>query len=178
MELHGTVQSRELTSHPMFSRVHCMTKTIRSIDPSSPRFRRTWLLMAVLSVAACSDSTGPVFTLWEGDLQPLPTSTLEGSVAAASQFGRTEASIELRQAEAGATYGWRIESGSCQAPGEIQAGPAVYPPMTADEAGTASEDAVIGVVFKSNSRIIARVFRTLGAGGEEILACGEFREIG
>jgi len=152
-----------------------MIKTRRYERPKSFRTGSSLYLAASLFVAACSDGTSPVFTLWEGTLQPIPPSTIEGSTAAVSQFGRTEASIEIRQAEAGVTYGWRIDSGDCQAPGEVQAGLAVYPPLTADEAGTASEEAVIGVVFQSNSRIAARVYRSLEGGGEEILACGEYQ---
>jgi hypothetical protein len=134
------------------------------------------LVWSTLLLGACSSATEPTVTLWEGTLSPTVAGGITGTVAAVSQFGRTQVSVEIRQAEAGSSYGWRIESGSCQAPGQIQGGTAVYPPLEPGEAGTASENAVIGRVFKSGSLLIARVYQTLQGGGEEVLACGSLQE--
>lgn len=129
-----------------------------------------------LSLMACSSSTGPTVTLWEGSLNPIPPSQVTGNLAAISQFGGTEASIGMREGESGITYAWRIVSGTCQAPGEVQGHPSQYPPLYPDESGEASEDVRLAGKFKTGSRFATRVFRTLEGGELELVACGELHE--
>ena len=84
--------------------------------------------------------------------------------------------MEIRQGVTGVLYGWRISSGTCQTEGTIQGGNAAYPLLQADESGVASEAAILSAVFRSKDPYAARVYRTLGSGGEEILACGVLEE--
>lgn len=115
---------------------------------------------------------------WEGDLVPVLPATVGGQVAAVSQFGRTEASIQITDAEPNRTYSWRIDSGTCQGTGTVQGGPAAYPPLTAGGSGTGSANAVLAGVFKPNQQFAARVLRADGAGAGEVVACGDLQETG
>jgi hypothetical protein len=136
------------------------------------------LLLCLPILAACGSSTEPVLTIWEGDLEPVLPATVGGMVAAVSQFGRTEASIQITDAEAGHTYFWRIDSGTCQGAGETQGGVAAYPPLTPGQAGMASTDAVLSTVFKPDRDFAARVYLSGGGGGEQVVACGPLRQTG
>jgi hypothetical protein len=86
-----------------------------------------------------------------------------------TQFGRTEASIQIEEAEPEVTYGWRIDSGTCQEMGELQGGAATYSPMIPGPGGTATADAVLAEVFRAKDTYAARVF--LEESGE-VVACG------
>ena len=127
--------------------------------------------------ASCSSSTGPLLTLWEGNLSPLPPSHLSGQVAAITQFGRTEVSIDIRMAEPGTVYTWRVESGTCQGEGVIQDGPAVYPDLMPGEGGTDSEQVFLSSLFKPGSQLAVKVFDSVGGSGGEMVSCGELVEI-
>jgi hypothetical protein len=133
-----------------------------------------WIIVPLL--ALCSTPTDTVPVTWEADLAPVAPSSVNGAAAAVTQFGRTQASIEIEQAEPGVTYGWRIEAGTCQTPGVIQGGVAVYEPLVAGEAGRATAEAGISVEFRSGSSFAVRVFRPAGGGGETIVACGSLVE--
>ena len=137
---------------------------------------RSLMGLFALFFLACSSSTEPAVTLWEATLSPVLPGGLTGQVAAVTQFGRTEASIEIHQAETGQTYGWRIQSGTCQSAGVLQGGAAVYPILTPDEAGNAGADVILSAVFRRRSTFAARVYQDLPGGGEEILACGDLVE--
>jgi hypothetical protein len=147
------------------------------LKDNSPR-RTPWAPFLLLLLAGCSSPADPVATLWEGVLDPVPPGGVAGSAAAVAQFGRTLASVEIRQALAETTYRWRIESGTCSSPGQVQGGLAIYPPLTASLAGTASMDAVVPGVLRSGSRYIVRVAREASAGDEVVVACGELVERG
>jgi hypothetical protein len=137
-----------------------------------------WILFSLSFLTACGSSTEPVLTIWEGDLEPVPPATVGGLVAAVSQFGRTEASIRVTDAEPGETYLWRIDSGTCQEAGETQGGVAAYPPLTPGQSGTASTDAVLASVFRADRDFAARVFLAGGAGEDRVVACGPLRQTG
>lgn len=144
------------------------------------RLPRCWVgaLIPALLVAGCTSGTEPSATLWEATLAPVPPANVTGSAAAVAQFGRTLASVEIRLAEPGVTYGWRVEAGTCQAPGQIQGGSAIYPPLIADQTGVAPADAVVPGVLKSGSLYVVRVLREPGGPGEQAVACGELVETG
>lgn len=133
--------------------------------------RRTAPLGLALLLMACSSPTAPETSLWEGDLAPVVPSTVSGVVAAVSQFGRTVTSIELRQGQAGSTYTWRIDSGTCAEPGQIQGGNALYPQMVAGEAGTASADASLPGHFVTSVQYAARIIDE----SDVVVACGPLR---
>ena len=136
-----------------------------------------WALVGLAPLwAACGDSTGPVSTLWEGNLTPVPPSQVSGQVAAVTQFGRTEVSIQIRFADPGSTHNWRVESGNCQADGTIQGGLAVYPPLTAGEGGSNSQTAILSSQFKSGSQLAVKVFNSVEGGSGEMVSCGELVE--
>jgi hypothetical protein len=145
---------------------------------ANPPRRPRWAPLVLLLLAGCSSPAEPVATLWEGVLDPVPPGGVAGSAAAVAQFGRTLASVEIRQAPGGTTYRWRIESGTCASPGQVQGGLAIYPPLTTSQTGTASADAVVPGVLRRGSRHIVRVAREAPAGGEVVVACGELVERG
>ncbi|MFV2007668.1 MAG: hypothetical protein ACC667_09485 [Longimicrobiales bacterium] len=129
-------------------------------------------------LSGCSSLTEPLFTRWAGDLEPILPSAVSGQVAAISQFGSTQASIQIERGEAGVSYRWHIESGDCQGNGQIQGGVAVYPQLVPNEVGTAGSEATLSAVFESNSVFVARVFRSLEGGSEKVVACADLREVG
>jgi hypothetical protein len=152
-----------------------------TVYSTRPLPRRWWpmgpILGGILLVVACSSPTKVGVAKWEGTLVPTPPSTLTGQIAAVSQFGRTEISVLLEDAEAGTTYGWRVNSGDCQGDGSIQGGAAQYPYMVAGEGGTVSAQAVIARIFKPDEEYAARVFLPNDGEPEEVLACGELHAV-
>ena len=146
-----------------------------------PRTRRhpPWIfrLFGLLPlVGGCSSAVEPLLTRWEGDLVPILPSTVSGLVAAVTHFGRTDISILIERGEAGLTYGWRVESGTCEGSGAIQGGRAVYPDLVASEAGTAGGETSIAALFKADFQLAARVVRSVD-GAEQVVACGDLQLI-
>jgi hypothetical protein len=135
------------------------------------------ILSGVLLMVACSSPTKVRVTKWEGTLVPTPPSMLTGQVAAVSQFGRTEISILLEDAEAGTSYGWRVESGDCQEDGLIQGGLAQYPFLVPAEGGTGSAHTAIPGMFDPDGEYAARVFLPGDGGAEQVLACAELHPV-
>jgi hypothetical protein len=143
-------------------------------DQTIPGFLRIFpAMLALLFTAgiyiACSSSTAPIFTQWEGDLSPIPPATVSGRAAAVTQFGRTQLSIQIQEAETDVIHGWRVDSGTCETPGEIQGGDAAYPPLVPGAGGTASSEAILPVEFRASGQFSVRVFLEVS---EETVACG------
>jgi hypothetical protein len=132
-------------------------------------------MFLLLFLPGCEDSTGPITTLWQGTLSPVPPSQVSGETAAVTQFGRTEVSIEIRRAEPDVVYSWSVEEGECQSDGVIQGGPTLYPPLTPSEAGQAFSIAVFPSLFKSGSQLSVKVFSTEGA-SERLASWGKLSE--
>ena len=135
------------------------------------------LLVFPLLLGGCSSITAPVLTSWEGTLAPIIPHTLGGRVAALTQFGRTQASIQIEEGEPEVSYGWRIEAGTCQEAGVVQGGAAAYPPLVPSQGGTAAAETTLSEIFKSGGQFAVKVFLSSGGGGEEIVACGELTQI-
>ncbi|HSG47269.1 MAG TPA: hypothetical protein VLA43_05550 [Longimicrobiales bacterium] len=141
-----------------------------------PRFLYA-VLPALLLASGCSSVTEPEVTLWEGNVTAVAPATVTGVVAAVSQFGRTQISIQIRQAEDGGNYAWRVETGSCQNPGTLQGGAALYPLLVVTgPALTADADATIPGQFSSGGAYIARVIQLGEVGAETVVACGSLLE--
>ena len=140
--------------------------------------RRVGRILAwVVLVAACGGPTEPRLTKWEGSLVAVPPSAITGQVAAVSQFGRTEISLLLEDAEVGTPHGWRVDSGDCQENGLIQGGSAQYPLLVPAEGGTGSAHTAVPGMFDPDGEYAARVFVTGEGGSEQILACGELHPV-
>jgi hypothetical protein len=99
-------------------------------------------------------------------------------VAAVTQFGRTEASIHITDAEPDSTYSWRIDAGTCDASGKTQGGVATYPLLTPGASGSAATDAVLAAVFRPDHDFAARVILQGPGGAETVVACGVLEEMG
>ena len=145
----------------------------------NPRGSKLGLFIAVpaLFMWACTSVTAPLVTSWEGTIQPIPPNTLRGRAAAVTQFGRTRTSIVVERGDPEVTYGWRIDSGSCQEQGEIQGGGAAYPFLEPSEVGTASADVTLATQFKNGKQFSARVFVEAAGGADEVVACGELVQL-
>jgi hypothetical protein len=131
------------------------------------------LLIASAPIGGCRDISGPVSTAWEGELQPTGLLPLQGSVAVVSRLGRSETSIRISGAEPGATYSWRIRSGSCQDGGAVVGGTAVYPEIVADPSGTAEGGTVLSRELDPGGTYAAWLFEVAAGPTEELIACGE-----
>jgi hypothetical protein len=128
------------------------------------------------ALLACEDATSPVYTFWEASLLPIRPSLVGGRLVAVTQAGRTSAGIQIEDAEPEVVYGWRIETGTCDAPGVTQGGPGLYPSLVAGQSGTASAETSLSELFRSGKQFAGRVFRTGDGGGEQIVACGNLEE--
>ncbi len=135
------------------------------------------LLAITFLLTGCSTGSEPENTFWEGILFPVLPSAVTGVAAVVTQFGRTDASVEIQEAEAGVLYGWRIDSGTCEAQGQIQGGTAAYPFIEPDESGVGRRNAVLSSVFISGGSYAARVYLPIDGGGEEVVACGKLEEV-
>ena len=134
------------------------------------------VLAVLFLVVGCESSIEPTLTTWEGNLAPVFPSTVAGQVAAVSQFGRTQASIQIMEADPEVTYGWRINSGTCEQEGLIRGGVAAYEPLYPGDLGSDEASAVLGVVFRDGETLAARVYRPDGDSGETVVACGELEQ--
>jgi hypothetical protein len=130
------------------------------------------LFIASGLTGGCRDIVAPQATAWEGDLQPVGPAQVQGSVAVLSRSGRSETSIQILDADPGATYRWRIRSGSCQDGGDVIGGSAVYPALMPDPTGTAESDAVLSRGLDPEGSYAAWVFQVADV-EEELVACGE-----
>jgi hypothetical protein len=129
-------------------------------------------LFAAGLTAGCRDLVAPQSTAWEGDLQPIGPEQIRGSVAIISRSGRSETSIHVEQAEAGATYNWRVRSGFCQVPGDVIGGEAVYAALVANSTGIAEGSAVLSRELDAGGAYAAWLSQATGV--EDVLvACGE-----
>ena len=141
-----------------------------------PGFSILGSLTLFLGFAACSTSTEVNYSFWEGTLVPLGDNMETGLAAAVTQFGRTEASIELRQGEAEALYGWYLQAGTCEMEGTILGGIASYPLVQADEAGTGNRSALLSTRLQPGSAYAVTVYRALDTGEDMPVACGNLQE--
>mgnify|MGYP001828187286 CR=1 FL=1 len=137
-------------------------------------FRGLLFLASLLS--ACSDSTGPIFTFWEGTLEPIRPSLVGGRVVAVTQHGRTDVGINMEDGDPGTTYAWRVDSGTCQEEGIIQGGAAQYPLLLPGHGGSDSAEATLSALFKSGKQFAGRISRVNEDGSEQVVACGELEE--
>jgi hypothetical protein len=156
-----------------FAGLHASVQQMNRVHFFGKRCTGAAFALLVVSVG-CSSGTGPDPTVWQATLSPESGSVVRGTAGAVTQSGRTAATIQIRKATAGETYGWRVDSGRCSGTGQIQGGAALYPPLIPDGSGTASADAGLPGVFDPGSAYAARVFR-VGSGGEEVVACGDLQ---
>lgn len=120
-------------------------------------------------LAGCGTSTAPAVTTWQGTLTAVrPHDLIEGSVAVVSKFDRLDAGIHVDNAPTGQTLTWQIRSGSCDQPGDIVGGRAVYPALTPDSGGSADAEAFVDQTLRADGRYQASVFDPNGT----VLACG------
>ena len=163
-------ESRSLHYHA------CMISTARQQRRGRPLWGVAGILCTALA-AACGPATAPVVLAWEGDLTPNGPSGVSGSAAVVSQYGRTEMSILIQDAEAGATYEWRINEGGCGAAGDLVGGLAIYPDLTVQMGSSASANGNMGGMLDEDGIYAARVLGTSAAGGEIVVACGELARV-
>lgn len=130
------------------------------------------LLALAAALAGCSSSTAPSVTLWEGTLSPAAPGSVSGQVAAVSQFGGIQVSLEIRLATPGATYRWRLAEGTCATPGRVIGGVALYPQLAVGEERTAQALTTVPGELGTGRSYVALVVRIAGGGAEEPAACG------
>lgn len=123
-------------------------------------------------LAACSGVTTPQVTAWQADFSAGRTpDALGGSVAVLSQPDRLDASIQINNAPAGANLTWLLRNGSCQQPGDVVGGRAVYPALTPDSAGSASAEAIANATLDPGGHYQASVL----AADTVALACADLQ---
>ena len=139
--------------------------------------RRTLPALSLLLLAAgCSSGTGPDATLWEATLTPVAPATISGVAAAVAQARLTRVSVEIRQAVAGESYGWRVAQGTCAAEGAVVGGLALYPALAPGSSRVAGADAVVPGQLDSGGAYAVRILHPAGTGGSQVVACGALVE--
>lgn len=128
--------------------------------------------MALLA-AGCDRGTRPVTTTWEAVLTS-PTRALSGTVAVISQSDRIRANISIQGAQAGAEHAWRLRTGTCDDPGSVVGGRALYPTLQVGDGGSASADALIAGMLEPDGTYHAAALAT-AADDAPVAACGALR---
>lgn len=140
--------------------------------------RRTCPALSLLLLAAgCSSGTGPDATLWEATLAPVAPATVSGVAAAVAQARVTRVSVEIRQALAGESYGWRMAEGTCAAEGAVVGGVALYPALAPGASRVASAEAVVPGQLDAGGAYAVRIFNPGATGGSQVVACGALVEV-
>jgi hypothetical protein len=133
--------------------------------------------LLALGAAGCSDINYQAPTAWRADILPVgPVDQgVAGSSAAASQGRRTtEAGISI-DGQAGATYSWRINQGTCASPGPLLGGQGAYPSFTAEADGEGEvQRTFISALMETGEQYHVTV---LLAGGNTIVGCGDYNEL-
>jgi hypothetical protein len=135
------------------------------------------VLVAPLLFLACSSATAPLVTRWEGVLSPVLPHTVGGRIAAVTQFGSTQVSVQIEDGEPEATYAWKVNAGSCQEAGELQGGVASYPTLLTSPGGSATAATTLSELFRTGDEFAFRVFLSTETAEEEV-ACGELEQVG
>lgn len=133
--------------------------------------------LLALGAAGCSDISYQAPTAWRADIDPVGPvgQAVTGSSAAASQGRRTtEAGISV-DGQPGVTYAWRINSGTCAAPGPLLGGQGAYPNITAEADGEAEViRTFISALMETGEQYQVTV---LLSGTSTIVGCGDFSEL-
>lgn len=132
------------------------------------RFPRCLVFVALPLAAACVPDASPGPTTWEAVLSS--GGLLTGTVAAVSTEQRIEAAISIAGAQPDSTYAWQLREGTCAAPGDLVGGRAVYPTLTANDAGTATAETVIAGTLQPDGTYHAALLT--GTESAVRLACG------
>ncbi len=138
------------------------------------RLRRAALLglSTAFLVTACGTVTEiAVTTTWEAILTSPGIGGPNGTVAVVSQNDRVVANISLGGALPGQEYAWRLGNGSCDSPGDILGGRALYPALAISDTGEASAAAVIAGSLDPDGTYYAAV-QDSPEDGAVVLACG------
>ena len=133
---------------------------------------RAAAVFGVLAAPACSDAILPQLTTWEGSIEPMRPGAPRGSLAALSQAGRTNTSLQLTLGQAGTTYAWRIQSGSCTEPGETVGGRAAYPTMVPGPDGSATDDTSLSRELSPDGTYAGWIYVVSGE-EETAVSCGD-----
>jgi hypothetical protein len=88
-----------------------------------------------------------------------------------AQSGRTQTSLQLSRGQAGSTYAWRIQSGSCTAPGDVVGGLAAYPTLEVAGDGTAEGATTLSRELSPDGTYSGWIYLVTGS-DEAAVACG------
>lgn len=138
-------------------------------------YRSLAALLLLTSAAACSDLTYQAPIAWRGTLLPRTDLGVTGSVAAVSQGRRqTEAGFEM-DGPANSTFGWAIQTGTCDDPGAVLGGRGAYADITTNSSGEGRiESTFVSALMSEGEQfhavIVAANNRAL------ILACGDLEQ--
>ncbi len=133
-------------------------------------------LSLLLLAAGCSSGTGPEATLWEATLAPVAPATVSGVAAAVAQARLTRVSVEIREAVAGESYGWRLAKGTCAAEGVVVGGLALYPALTPGVSRVAGAEAVVPGQLDPGGAHAVRIVHAGATGASQVVACGALVE--
>lgn len=129
-------------------------------------------VILAIAAASCSPAVLGTATVWSGDVNASTVGGVQGTVAVASQFDQTQASMSMRFGQPDSTYEWRMAHGDCSSEGKIVGGRAAYPALMADSTGAAAAMAYLPGAMTSGGNYAVRILQEAGGGTEEVLACG------
>ena len=137
------------------------------------RFARLLATAVPFLLTACLSTTEPPETLfWEGQLigQPDGPAGIGGPAAMVALQAQTRVGIGLEGAPDGATYGWLLRAGTCDAPQETVAPASAFPPLPVVD-GQVDAEAVIQRRITGTDYAVQVVENSDGTGA--VLACAD-----
>lgn len=120
-------------------------------------------------LVACTTTTGPASTAWQGEFNTVHSPDSIGGNVAVVSTDRMHASIQINNAPAGTILTWELRSGSCVQPGDILGGRGVYPSLAPDATGSAGAEALVDATMSPDGRYEAAVLDA----SRSVLACAD-----
>jgi hypothetical protein len=105
-----------------------------------------------------------------------PERTLSGSVAAVTQFGNTDISVGVQGMEPEETLAWHLREGTCAGSGDIFGSPGAYPPLVADDEGSAEGGVGFSLRLRPGRSYSAEIVSEVGVTGPGAIACADMAQ--
>ncbi|TVP74659.1 MAG: hypothetical protein EA352_10285 [Gemmatimonadales bacterium] len=151
------------------------------LEKTGPMKVPFWIRVSALCLAVLFTATscvGPAepmeAIIWEGQVQSTPAAEdpFTASVAMVAEQQITRLGIGMEAAPPDRSWGWRLFSGTCAAPGDGLVPASAFPPIVTGENGQAESDMIIQRRLPRGGTYVVQVFEQPDASGE-VKGCGE-----
>ena len=131
---------------------------------------------AAMPTISDTAAVGAMKTRWTTTLEPKGASQVRGtaSVTAGATAGTMTAEVAISGGTKNGTHPWHVHVGTCAAGGDI-AGPAAdYPPLKADDNGSASATSTVHIAAPTSGEYHVNIHLSPAAMGT-IVSCGDLK---